>query len=300
MRTSAKSDRIVCALDDSDHAASVLDTAAALAGRLDLWLTVVHSPIPDVFVVGERRRDVIRRGEDFVASVSAGHEVNQVIVQPGHPAEVLTENLRAGAAMVVVGSRGRGPRRAALFGSVYAELARHAPCAVVIVPPDGSISMLSPQPGIVCGLDGSEEAVHALEWATRIAWTTGGRLLPVHVCSDPPGPVEEDAAVLSQVEHEVARLARPLEASVYVRHGDPAEQLDELARSQDADLIVVGSHGHGAIRAALGGSVRSRLAASAGTPVVVVPNRAQLDDPWAPTARCSADPMAATALPNDA
>src|SRR3954451_4534297 len=104
MTTSNTSDRIVCALDDSDHAASVLQTAAALAGRLDLWLTVIHSPTPDVFIVGKRRRDVIRQGEDFVATVSAGHEVNEVIVQPGDPTKVITETLRTGAGMAVVGS----------------------------------------------------------------------------------------------------------------------------------------------------------------------------------------------------
>jgi nucleotide-binding universal stress UspA family protein len=74
-----------------------------------------------------------------------------------------------------------------------------------------------------------------------------------------------------------------MEAGVYVQRGDPAEQLDELAWAQDADLIVVGSHGHGAIRTALSGSVGARLAASAGTPVVVVPHDAQLDAPRAPT-----------------
>jgi nucleotide-binding universal stress UspA family protein len=238
-------DRVVCALDDVHHAPGVLDTAAALAGRLDLWLTVVHSPTPDVFMVGERRRDVMKRGEDFVAAVSAGHEVNEVIVQPGDAAQVLMDCLRAGAGMAVVGSRGRGPVRAALFGSVSAELARHAPCAVVVVPPDASISALSAEPRIVCGLDGSEEAEHALDWATGIAWTTGGRLLPVQVGSGPPG------------------------------HGDPAEQLDELARSEDADLIVVGSRNHGAVRTALGGTVGSRLIARAGTPIVVVPHDAR-------------------------
>jgi nucleotide-binding universal stress UspA family protein len=182
-----------------------------------------------------------------------------------------------------VGSRGRGPTRAALFGSVSTELARNAPCAVVIVPPDASISTLSPQPAIVCGLDGSDQAVHALDWAMRIAWTTGGRLVPVHVRTGQAGPIDEDAAVLSQVEHEVTRVAQPIEASLHIKHGDPAEQLGELARSQDADLIVIGSRSQTALRTALSGSVRARLAASANTPVVVVPHDARLDAPWAPT-----------------
>lgn len=274
-------DRVVCALDDSPQAAGVLDTAAALAGRLDRWLTIVHSPTPDIFTVGERRRDVIRRGRDYVASVARGHEVNEVIVQPGEPAHVIMECLRGGAGLAVVGSRGLGVKRAALLGSVSGDLARNAPCAVVIVPPGASMTTLGTQPGIVCGLDGSAEAAHALEWATRMAWTTGGRLLPVHVRR---APTAEDAAVLSELEREVSQPApaEVNEAGLYVKHGDAAEQLDELARAQSADLIVVGSHSQTALRAALSGSVSVRLAAEASRPVVVVPRESRLDALWAP------------------
>lgn len=278
MPTRATTDRVVCALDDSTHAEDVFATATALAGRLDLWLTVVHSPTPDVYVVGGRLREVVRAGEDFVARIVAGQEVDEVIVRPGDPARILADCLRGGAGMVVLGSRGRGPARAALLGSVAAEVTRGAPCPVVIVPPGASLAAFAPQPAIVCGLDGSAAGSHALAWATRLAWTTGGRVLVTHVRRGPSGgSIEEGGAALAQVEREAADLTRPVQASMHVETGDPAQRLDELARSHGADLIAVGSHRHGALRAAVGGSVSARLAAHAGTPVVVVAQDARLD-----------------------
>lgn len=283
MTTRATSNRVVCGLDDSTHAPEVLSMAASLAGRLDLWLTVLHSPSPGVFTTGEHRRELVRRGEELVARVAADYDVDEVIVQPGDPARLLTALLRDGASMAVVGSRGRGPTRAALLGSVSADLARNAPCPVVVVPTGVPARRLGDEPGILCGLDGSTSAVHALEWASRIAWATGGRLLAAHVRDpDAPRTIEDGAGALAQVEREVAGLALPVEASMHLETGDPAEQLDALARTHGADLIVIGARRQTPLRAALTGSVSGRILATAGTPVVVVPDTVELDRLWAP------------------
>jgi nucleotide-binding universal stress UspA family protein len=53
--------------------------------------------------------------------------------------------------------------------------------------------------------------------------------------------------------------------------GFPAEQLAELADEVDAELIVVGSRGRGAFKAALLGSVSTSLIGVARCPVLVVP-----------------------------
>jgi nucleotide-binding universal stress UspA family protein len=52
--------------------------------------------------------------------------------------------------------------------------------------------------------------------------------------------------------------------------GDPAKKIVELADSIGADLIVVGSHGHGAISSALLGSVSRGILHRARRPVLVV------------------------------
>lgn len=276
MTTRAISGRVVCGLDDSPHAAAVLQMAAELAGRLDLWLTVVHSHSPDVFTTGERRQEVLRRGEAFIAAMAADHDIDETIIQPGDPADLLLACLRSGASMAVVGSRGRGPATAALLGSVSAGMARHAPCPVVVVPPDAVAPGLGAQPAIVCGLDGSDAAAQAFEWASHLAWSIGGRLMAAHVRKEPPESVEDGGGALAQVEREVARLTRPLETSMHIETGDPAKELDRLAQSHHGNLIVVGTRGRTPMRAALTGSVSARLAANARTAIVVVPENARL------------------------
>ena len=51
-------------------------------------------------------------------------------------------------------------------------------------------------------------------------------------------------------------------------HGSPADVLIEAA--EDAELLVVGSHGHGAVAALFLGSVSMRCAQLAPCPVVIV------------------------------
>jgi nucleotide-binding universal stress UspA family protein len=61
----------------------------------------------------------------------------------------------------------------------------------------------------------------------------------------------------------------PFEA--HVLEGSPAWELEALADELDADMIVVGRHGHGGIKQLMLGSVAHRLAHHAARPVVVVP-----------------------------
>jgi len=75
---------------------------------------------------------------DTVAEVTAQHVTTVDIVThvvEGHPAEVLPHTA-IGADLLVVGSRGHGTFAGILLGSVSQHCAQHAPCPVVVVPPD--------------------------------------------------------------------------------------------------------------------------------------------------------------------
>lgn len=129
------------------------------------------------------------------------------------------------------------------------------------------------------GLDGSPASKEALRWAVGQAKVVGAELLAVMAWRQPvsygylpdysDADLEGDAR--KRLEQTVAEVlsadpAVPVTASVV--DGHPAPVLIEAARG--AELLVVGSHGHGAFVGMLLGSVSQHCVQHAPCPVVVV------------------------------
>jgi len=108
--------------------------------------------------------EVLQRAVDMVARKAPSVEVHTVLrmIDP----RVVLIDLSAGAAMTVLGSRGRGPVRSLLLGSVGLAVSEHASCPVVVFRPHkvGSV-----RHGILVGVDGTERSQSAVEFAYRQA-----------------------------------------------------------------------------------------------------------------------------------
>ena len=135
---------------------------------------------------------------------------------------------------------------------------------------------------IVVGIDGSENARHALSWAVEEGRLRHAALEAVHEWDSPMhigfgGPIVtaptpyEDAArtLLDQAIASVPAAALPAPITKLAVRGSPAWALLETAKS--ADLIVVGSRGRGGFAGLLLGSVSQQVAQHAECPVVIVP-----------------------------
>jgi len=134
---------------------------------------------------------------------------------------------------------------------------------------------------IVVGVDGSEPSLKALAWAAQQARLTGAKLRVVTTWEVSTGtgwvptfPIGYDPEVLArQTLDEAVTETLGAEPDVtveqVVKEGHAAPVL--LAAARDADLLVVGSHGHGAFAGMLLGSVSEHLMHHAPCAVVVVP-----------------------------
>ena len=276
---------IVVGVDGSDCARTALRFAAGearLRGSRLLALRIVEVPVAAwpglagmVGVALERAGSELRA--DVEAEATDVETTYEVV--GGHPAEELVKAARD-ADLLVVGSRGLGGFHGLLVGSVSQQCLQHASCPVAVVRtlPD------PPRGRILVGVDGSPPSVQAFEWAADEARRRAATLGIVHAWSAPtwvvaPGPLAPVPA--GPLDYEAARQAAgevvarlvanaPPGVSVepYVEPGTPAGVL--LDRSEEADLLVVGSRGLGGFAGLLLGSVGQQCAHHAACPVVVV------------------------------
>jgi nucleotide-binding universal stress UspA family protein len=135
---------IVCGIDRSDASAEAAHRAMALARELHADVLCVHvvegvaipAAVPPE-LHGPLRTAAQQRAEEATEEWlrEQGLSDAQWLVTLGDPAVALVEVAdQRGAALVVVGSRALGPWRAAVLGSVSAEVARQASVPVIIVP----------------------------------------------------------------------------------------------------------------------------------------------------------------------
>ncbi|MFI8951627.1 universal stress protein [Streptomyces sp. NPDC053750] len=132
---------------------------------------------------------------------------------------------------------------------------------------------------ITTGVDGSQESLAALAWAAREAARRGTPLHVVHAwrfqAQDAAGTEGRDAqeqwvrASVAESVRTVTERHPDLTVSAEVREADDAVAV-LLAAAADAETLVLGSRGHGAVVGFLLGSVGQQVIAEATRPVVLV------------------------------
>jgi nucleotide-binding universal stress UspA family protein len=142
--------------------------------------------------------------------------------------------------------------------------------------------------GIVVGIDGSDHAHRALDWALKEAAAHHAPLTVVTVhdvavsawTGNPivlPPDQDELQKIRRQVEEMVAnavtQAGQPEPPSVSVRAVIGLAGRVLIEASRDADLLVVGSRGGGGFAHTLLGSVSQQVVQHSECPVVVVPDR---------------------------
>ncbi|WP_066370258.1 universal stress protein [Herbidospora mongoliensis] len=277
---------IVVGVDGSPSTVAAIEWAADDAARTGLTLHVVFAvdrspheipkfPNPDL-------EDALSRGAARVLDEAAGTaEARQpgiaVVTErfEGRPVEVL-RRAAAEAVELVVGTRGMGGFASAVVGSVSSHLAGHVPGPVVVVR-----HLPGPRTDeVVVGVDDSPAAEPALAYAFEQARSRRSTLRAVRAWREPvyaytPG-ITYDLEEIRTAQHAVvAGVLNPwrerypeIKVVEDVRLGHPVTALVDAA--EGADLLVVGSHGRGAVASAVLGSVSRGVLHHAGCPVAVV------------------------------
>jgi nucleotide-binding universal stress UspA family protein len=139
----------------------------------------------------------------------------------------------------------------------------------------------------VVGIDGSESAKRALDFAVKRAETLGGSVVVAHVLEwSPysfltPSELEErhkrrqeeisraKKAVIDPIMEELS--GKDVTVSSEIRYGKIAEILGQIAKDTNANQLVIGRDGHDGLSARVFGSVAGTLVQTAPVPCTIVP-----------------------------
>lgn len=280
---------VLVGVDGSESSNAAVRWAADEARRLDVPLHILHAwmwPLyhvqlgpppgapPGAGLRAQAER-VLSEAAHLARVTSPGTSVETTLVTGAAAAELLES--AAEARMLVVGHRGLGGFSGLLLGSVGVTVTARAPCPVVVVRGDWAQG----EP-VVVGIDGSPQSHLALVTAFGEAARRRALLLVAHAWAMPlrtEGADREYESELARGEREGRQLAER-EASqastgfpgvVYeVTVGDRSAGAELVDATHDAQLVVVGSRGVGALRGLLLGSTAHALLHHAACPVLVV------------------------------
>lgn len=283
---------ILVATDLGPTSDQVVQAAAALAKLTGARLHVLHTyefqsapysaEVPAKTFQG-RIAQIGSALDAQVARTARGIDVasKEVVIYTAHKAileraELLTADL------IVIGRHRRGGFGEAFLGSTADNVVRsaNAPCLIVHGP------LTVPLTRVLVPIDLSEPALHALDvaltWVRSLgAADTAPEIVVLHVIPRvydfEDVPVDSDA-VGARLHHEIeaartrAHAPTTLQLREDVRWGDdPTAEILDYINKESIDLVVLGTHGYGALKRALIGSVASGVARGAGCPVLLVP-----------------------------
>jgi nucleotide-binding universal stress UspA family protein len=283
--------KTILATDGSEDAALAARAAIELSNRTASELHVVHTwqSVPSARFESFIRAQRKQQAEELLAEQekvieAGGGKIAGTHLREGRTIDEILElagELEAG--LIVMGSRGMGPLKRLVVGSVSEGVVHHARCPVLVL--RGGQAAWPPS-RVVIGDDGSDDAREARELAARIGKLFGTAALLVRAYPELPETDPEGRALDPRmVDDELKGEKRALEARaaeienalgirprVRIAVGDPAASLIEAAEeaAPESALIAVGSRGLGAVQRLRVGSVSTKVLRASRGPVLIV------------------------------
>lgn len=207
-----------------------------------------HRPLREL--LSARREHAQQRVQAILSAELHCVPVRRAVLE-GDIAETIIKSARAEkCALILMSSKGRGPFRRLLLGSITAKVLHDAPCPVwtgvhsADVPSDERLQFRR----VLCAVDLNSHSANTLAWASQFAGEFKAKLWVVHVLPrlDSPGEGYYSRGWRMRIEdrakREVEKLQRKVrsQGEVKLEAGDVAKSVCALAKRLRADLLVVG------------------------------------------------------------
>ncbi|MFA9426078.1 universal stress protein [Natronorubrum sp. A-ect3] len=269
-------ERILVPTDGSGPANAALEYAGEIAARENLTVHILH--VIDTDADPADASEPVTEGREWAGDTGA-----PVIdeVHTGEPQEAILEYAAThDVDAIVMGTRGRRGVGRLLLGSVTEAVVRDAAVPVLVVRGAAEVRRRYPLETVVAPIDGSRNADAALEQALAIARHHDATVHCLSVVDVAPVGIDDGNDLrlerleqyAQQVVDDGVQQAEEMgvDAVGAVQHGSTQRQIRAYTDDEDADLIVMGTHGRSGLDRLLLGSVTERVLRTATTPVVTV------------------------------
>ncbi|GIW00750.1 universal stress protein [Roseiflexus sp.] len=282
---------ILLPLDGSTTAEAVIPYAVSLARATGASLLLLRIVTPGEIsqslfwkttIPAELRREwteeVLARTNMYLASVAERLRSMSLRVsfdvQPADDAAaaiIARAEHEPGVGLIAMTTHGYGGALRWAFGSVAAKVLHAAPTPLLVVrsnggarPPVAEVAYRT----ICVPLDGSLLAEQALAEAQLIAARTGAALVLISVVAHADDGAIEAREYLERIADQLR--ARQIDARARVAEGAPAEQIIRAAEAEEADLIVMATHGRTGLQHLWLGSIATKVVHDSALPVLLV------------------------------
>lgn len=292
--------QILCPTDFSKFSTRALSYAVALARWYEAEISVLHvhtvaTPPPTklptyagpTHLTPADREILLNEMKESTASARHAKIPLQHFVVEGDPVtEILARAKKAD--LVVLGTHGRSGFERLMLGSVAEKVLRKASCPVLTVPRLAPKAAPKEAPAfrhILCPIDFSGASLKALEYALSLAKEADARLTLLHALDmlpeeEPPDTLRFDIRgyrdylrrvagdrLLKLIPEGAREWCRP---EVVIEPGKAYRGVLKMAEEREADLIVMGVVGRGAVDLLLFGSTAAHVVREATCPVLTI------------------------------
>ncbi len=277
--------KILVAVDGSESSKNALHQAFKLANEEKCWITVTSVVPPyegeiEILGIKDIRAALRRPCEEALTEVEKIAKTERMLVktvcEEGEIYERIVDLADAeNCDVIVMGRRGLRNIERMLVGRVTARVIGHTQRDVLVVPNGTTVGWKT----IVLATDGSKYSAAATERAIAFAKSYGGELkvlsvvdVPSEFYAEAPQAVED---LVKKAKGFVAEAKKQAEAAgvpaeTFVGEAEAYQAINNLAKEQKADMIILGSHGRTGLRRLLMGSVTEKVIGYASCPVLVV------------------------------
>jgi len=209
----------------------------------------------------------------------------------GHPAEEIARRAdETGVDLIAMGSHGHGALASLLLGSVTLGVLARTKKPLLMLRGHGPAPGDSLKVGIA--VDGSDYGIAAADYVLKHGALFGAqaRFTVIHAVPDFAGSTMPDMAgvalpaysaeeIKAMQQQAIDKALGPVQAlfsaagvpmDTACLTGPAGDEIAAYARKKKLDLLVMGSHGNGAVKAAVLGSVAQRVAAHCTTPLLLI------------------------------